>query len=295
MAAGVDTTSFVAALDETVRPRFEATPNLGNVLAAALAAARSERPDVEIEDVLVLAHFARKLPADARPEDPFAGLAVGDLRLACACLAGVPSALAALDRELALVARQVAHRLRVQDGEIDELAQLVRAIVLVPRASGELALAGYAGRAELGTWLRIIATREGLRLAKSARREPPADDDVLLAVVAPSDDPATQHVKDRYRGELKLVLEEAIATLSAKDKNLLRYQAIDGLSVEDIGRIYQVHRTTAARWVDKARSTLVARTRRIAQRRLQIAPDELESIFRLIQSRFEATFSRLLR
>ncbi len=211
-----------------------------------------------------------------------------DVRLVRACLAGDAAALAVLDGKLREVGGQVARKLRLTDAQRDEAVQAVRKVLLVGTG-----LATFAGRSDLVTWLRVIATREALRIARAAPREQPADDDALMALVAPDDDPATQHLKARYREEMKRALEDAVATLTDEEKNLLRYHAVDGLSVEDIGKIYGVHRATAARRVEKARELLVSRTRRTLQSRLRVEREELDSILRLIESRFEATLSRL--
>jgi hypothetical protein len=43
-----------------------------------------------------------------------------------------------------------------------------------------------------------------------------------------------------------------VRTLSRRDRNLLRYQYFDHLTVDDIGALHRVHRATAARGVARA-------------------------------------------
>jgi RNA polymerase sigma-70 factor (ECF subfamily) len=69
---------------------------------------------------------------------------------------------------------------------------------------------------------------------------------------------------------------------------------VDGLTVEEIGALYGVHKTTAFRWVEAARTSLSRRTRSAFQQRVKVRPADLESILQLLQSQIDLSLSRVL-
>jgi RNA polymerase sigma-70 factor (ECF subfamily) len=157
-----------------------------------------------------------------------------------------------------------------------------------------MGIASYSGRGELRAWFRITATREVLRLVKGARKDQPLDDEALYDVFSPADSPELGHIKALYRAEFVAAFREAIASLTAKERTLLRQQALDGLSVDQLGTLYGVHRATVARWVAKARQKLLSRTRRSLMVKLKIGGADLDSILRLVRSRIDLSLDRFL-
>jgi RNA polymerase sigma-70 factor (ECF subfamily) len=89
-------------------------------------------------------------------------------------------------------------------------------------------------------------------------------------------------------------LRSALARLDARSRALLRYQLIDGWSIDQVGKLYGVHRATAARWLADARQVLGDAIRSELATRLQISTHEVDSIVRLVQSRVDMSLDRLL-
>ena len=87
---------------------------------------------------------------------------------------------------------------------------------------------------------------------------------------------------------------EAVASLSPRERNLLRHSVIDGLGIDQIAAIYHVHRATAARQLKQARTTLVATTRERMRIALGIGETELDSIFRVLVSMADVTLREIL-
>jgi RNA polymerase sigma-70 factor (ECF subfamily) len=141
----------------------------------------------------------------------------------------------------------------------------------------------------------VIATREAARLLARERREVATDDDQMLGMIAPSDDPEIGYFKRLYRAEFKSAFHAAVGSLSARDRLLLQQHLLDGLGIDQLAAFYQVHRATTARWLGAARREVLDRTRSELIRRLQLSHDELDSIMRLINSRFDVSFPALLR
>ncbi|MFC1610733.1 transcriptional regulator, partial [Myxococcota bacterium] len=84
------------------------------------------------------------------------------------------------------------------------------------------------------------------------------------------------------------------ASLSAKDRNLLRQSLLDGLSIDQLGAIYRVHRATAARWLAGARERVLKETLSALRQRLKIDEAEFKSLINLVRSQLDLSLARLL-
>jgi RNA polymerase sigma-70 factor (ECF subfamily) len=146
----------------------------------------------------------------------------------------------------------------------------------------------------LTAWVRVVATREAARMLPRARRELSAADEELAGLIAPDDDPEVGYLKRLYRDEFKLAFTAAVDALEARDRLLLRQHALDGLSIDQLGALHDVHRATAARWVEAAREAVLTGTHRELVRRLRLSRTELASVMRLIRSQLDVSLPRLL-
>jgi RNA polymerase sigma-70 factor (ECF subfamily) len=163
--------------------------------------------------------------------------------------------------------------------------------VIVGQARGP-ALAGYAGRSDLRGWLRSVAVRVALKAWSRERAGEPIDDWEELGEVIV--DPAILHLKTQYAADVAAAFREAVAALTARQRTLLRLHHLDGLTVDDLARMYDIHRATAARWVAAAREAVFEETRVRLQQRLGFDDAELVSVVRLVQSQLLQSLRRLL-
>lgn len=217
-------------------------------------------------------------------------LSLVDLFLACACSHGDAAAIAALERD---VLRELPQMLSAFEPTVaDEARQVLREKLLVGEAPR---IARYTGAAELHAWIRVVATRTAIDILRKHGKEVATPDDALGTIADDTDDPELAYLKSTYRAELAAAFADAIGTLTSKERNLLRYQVLDRLSVDQVGALYGVHRATAARWIERARDTVIARTRKLLVSRLRVDPSDLDSILRLVQSRVDVSLSRLLQ
>lgn len=225
------------------------------------------------------------------PIDRIGELHASDLYLAQACAVGDAKAIAAFDDSCRDVVMGSLRTMGLADDVIADVAQDVRAKLF---AGSNPRIATYTGRASLRTWTRTVATRAAV---SRLRKKPQAhvDDEVLAALPSPDDGPEEQHFRAKYRVELKAAFEEAMASLTAQQRNVLRHHYVDTLSIDEIGALYGVHRTTAFRWLETARATLAKRTQSGFQARIKATPSELRSIVRLLQSNIELSLQRVLR
>jgi RNA polymerase sigma-70 factor (ECF subfamily) len=108
-------------------------------------------------------------------------------------------------------------------------------------------------------------------------------------------DPELAHLKQTYTLKFRDAFERALGTLSERERNILRLEYLDGLSGEQIGALYGVHKATITRWRQASRAALFDETRRIFEREHDMPASEFASVMRLIQSQFDLSLTRMLR
>lgn len=259
-----------------------------SVLSAALAEARRAWPELAVDGDRFLAHLAERARSSGTPVDK---LCLPDLYLAQACAAGVPGAVEALERTQLDLLDGLLARLGATGAHKDEVKQRLRERLLVgPRAR----IAAYSGRGDLRRWLKVVATREAVELMQKQRRSVSSEDDALADAVSPGESPELELLKRTYRAEFREAFQDALRSLEARPRTLLRYYLLDGLNIDQIGAIYGVHRATAARWIERVREDLLLATRERLMRRIKVDRGELESIMRLIQSQLDVSIQRFL-
>lgn len=211
-----------------------------------------------------------------------------DLRLACAAGDKDAAAVAVLDKMIVEEVAAAAAATRSSPSARDEAAQALRALLFLPGEDRDPAILSYGGRGPLRGWLRITATRQLIRTARRGQREVEFEERIMNAP-ALADDPALAAAKARYREELAAAFREALAALTAKDRLLLRFQLVDGMSIDEIASVHAVHRATAARWLVRIREELMERTHELLAARLSVDTDDVASIVRLVQSQLEVS------
>lgn len=251
--------------------------------------AAQARPDLAIDEAALAAHLARHpdaLPAHA-----------ADLALAFACLRGNAQASQELDRRihagpLPLVVRQLGGRFAAEEIHARLLQRL-----LMTEGERLPKLAEYSGKGPLDAWLRAVAYRVALNLPSpsAAEREVSLDETLLGDDGKATGHPELDLLRERFRAEFREALRAAVGQLSARDRTLLRLSVMEGLSIDDLGRTFRVHRATVARWIAAARDQIVEGTRKALRDGLKLQPSELDSLMGVAGSRLDASLERLLQ
>jgi RNA polymerase sigma-70 factor (ECF subfamily) len=256
-----------------------------------LADARAAWPDIATDERAFLDRQLARLSTDVTAEQALV-LHASDLWIASACATGDRIALAHFEEQFVAPLTRVLNAVGLAGDQIDEVKQELRRKLLVSEGEPPRIL-DYSGRADLRTWLRTTATRLAIDLLRR-RGALPIDDDELAQAPALNDDPEIAHLKERYRGELAAAISEAVAKLAPRDRLLLKYHYVDGLTIDRIGAIYAIHRATAARWLGTAREALADATHAVLGARLGVTGSELRSIARLVESQLDLSIRRLL-
>ena len=236
-------------------------------LVTAIAAARA----ANVADATLLEHGA-------------------ELYLATACVAGSRTALELLDRLFIANVANVLARRRIPDHGLDEIRQTVRERLL---AGDPPYLATAAGRGSLAGLVAVIATRAGLDWLRARNRAEARHEDTPHDLVA-SSDPERDHVRARFRGDVKTAFEAAVKDLEPRDRTMLRFHLVEGMTIDDVARLYQIHRATAARQLEKARERVASGVRRSLARATGIHADELRELEELVTSQLDLSLSRVL-
>jgi RNA polymerase sigma-70 factor, ECF subfamily len=226
----------------------------------------------------------------AEPGMPDAEHAV-DWALAAGCTAGLPEAIATVERTVLCDVPHFIRRIDASPSFAEELVQTLRERLLVTPVDGVARIGSYTGRGPLGGWIRVVAVRLALELKRKETVQAPenAADRLVDLALGPEDHVA----KNEHTEAAQTALRIALTTLTTRQRNLLRLRFAEGWSPEDLGKTYGVHRGTIARWVQEAREHVKAAMAKELAKILGFSEDEMPSVMRAVESRLELTFSML--
>ncbi|HEU4533519.1 MAG TPA: hypothetical protein VFS00_05350 [Polyangiaceae bacterium] len=295
--------AFLAALGEgapaappraALGERAPAPPpaELGAALHGALRAGRQAWPAFDVPAEAFVTALAARLPPPLRTPSAIRALHAADLYLACACALRDERAITAFEKQYLPEVDRALGRMKLA-AIADEVKSKLREKLFFPRDGERSPLASYSGRGGLGAWLRLVAVRAALKTLRASKDAPDDIDELDLALGG--GDPEMTYLKATFAAEFKSALAEAIEELSVRDRNLLRQHALDGLTIDQLGTLYRVHRATAARWVVDVRARVLQAVQRRLMARLRLDEAELESVMRLARSQLDVSVRRLLQ
>ncbi len=282
---------FLPHLAASVRQALLEVPDLEDQVVALWAAARASCPELDIPAADFLRFLALRLDLSA-----FRGLhllRVEDLYLLCAYVRGISAAAPLFEARYLGPVTATLRRLRADPDTIEEIKQALRHRVLLDRAI-DPDHKQYMGAGSLASWMCVWAVREVGHRRDRRGRDESFDEHTLIDLPTKDEDQELAYLKQLYRREFKDAFKEALDSLAPRDRNVLRYNVLKGLNIEQIGAIYRVHRATVARWIAHAREQLLHQTRELLSRRVRASNDELESILRLIESQMDVSLNRCL-
>ncbi len=285
--------AFLATLaapraDELTRQAGDET-RLDERLAAIVARARQAWPDLAVAPEHYVAYLAARVG-----DGGLDALHTDDLYLACACAEGTAAALAAFERACIALLPGALAGAGASATLIDDIQQMLRARFLVA-VDGKRGIEQYSGRGELRGWVNVAALREVVRARGKTRHETQIEDDTILDCLVARDDPELARLRAQCATELRLVFRGALLHLTPRERNLLRLHFIDGLSIDEIGELHEVHRSTAARWLAKAERRLQKQVRRDLKELMSVNTTELAELWQAVESQLEVNIDILLR
>jgi RNA polymerase sigma-70 factor (ECF subfamily) len=258
---------------------------LADALVTLISAARAQWPLVRLSDERFVDHLR------AKNTGPLEQVRGPELFLACACLEGDAAALAALDLQFIARVDKVVQGVNPSGAFVDEVRQQVRERLLV---GAQPKLREYSGLGSLQGWLRTVALRLALNLTREGRREV-HDEGLLEALPFTGRDLELDYVRSQHRADFTAAFRDALSALDTRSRNLLRLSYVDRLSIDQLSAMYGTHRSSAARWLNAARDTLLANTRERLAERLKLTQSDLTSLLGALQSNLEISINRMLK
>jgi RNA polymerase sigma-70 factor (ECF subfamily) len=245
-------------------------------------------PGVEVD----LAAFAVELQRRADESGGADAVNAADLLLAFATMKADRVATRELDRRLVRAVRVALARF--EGLQVEEIEQQVRHRVLVGDGASGPRLAKYTGRGAILSWLKAVATSLAIDESRRLRPERHANEDELVATASTEAGPEAKLLNAQQKHHFNAAFREALTALSPQERTVMRMRFVDDLPIEDIGKAFAVHRTTAMRWLEKAQSQVMAATRTVLGKRLGMRSRDVDSLLRALQPSINERISRLL-
>lgn len=257
-------------------------------LVRRLEAAELATPGVAANPRDFVEKLAARLGAAAEALAELEQLHVEDMFLAWALRQSDKAALRRFESEFL---SKLATQIKGAAAEAGELEQLVRTRLLLPTEQRPPRIEQYSGRGPLGGWLRMIATRCLLDLQRAR-----SGGQALRELHSPTlaTDPELDYLKLRHAADFKVVLEQTLSKLDARQVTLLKLSFVEQLPPSAIGVMYGVSARTVQRWLLDLRQGLLKATREGLRTRLSLSPSELDSLLGLVDSQLQVSLYRVL-
>lgn len=190
-----------------------------------------------------------------------------DLVLACACIEGSEAAwehFVATYRPYLRSAAAIILRRPSGSPEAIDLADSLFAELygMADGKPGQGSLFCYFhGRSSLKTWLRAVLAQRHIDRIRASRRFTDLEDGEVsgrLESFAPVRAPSVDPHRDRYLRMFHRALQDALASLDARDTQRLSLYYRDEKTLAEIGRLLGEHESSVSRNLDRVRSSLRA-------------------------------------
>lgn len=217
-----------------------------------------------------------------------------DLFLAVACAQGDAAAIRQFERDHL---DRVASWLKLPATEhaiVDEVRQRVAARILVGREGEPPRIAQYTGRGPLWAWVRIIALREHARLRREDGRATTGIEAAERLARSAELSPDLLALRE-HRDAMLEAFRVSLRALSAEDRTLLRLAYVDSLSLDAIGRMYGVNKSTISRRLATCRAEILAAAATRLQERLAIPAGDIESLLAVMPRDLDVSLLGLLQ
>lgn len=299
VAAGHAAASLTAAPPPSIDPRIslESLEFRRSELAQRVAKAQAQHPAIALAPERFLPFLLRCLPEPLEQcsTEQLDALHIDDLYLACAYGLGIEAARVQIEQDhFDRIARRL-QRSQTPPAIIDDILQELRCR-LVEMQSTDFSGRAYSGRGSLGGWLFIAAIRIAERRVNHRRQELPESATGLLGKerLAMAVDPEMEHLMQSYKTTFEDAMRSALAAMSSRERNLLRYHFVERLSIDRLAELYKVHRATAARWIVRAQQHLAEETRARFAAQIPVAADSMPRLLAMVRSKLDLSLSAVL-
>lgn len=157
---------------------------------------------------------------------------------------------------------------------------------------------GWVGRGRLLHWLRVTLRGEVVRKVTALKRRDPGVDSVVsalagdLGVSAQAMDVELDVALLRHGPAVRQSMAAGFDALSPRQKSVLRYVLLDGLTAHQVRAIYGSHRVTVQTWLRDARETLLLTAKQTLRQTFGIR--EATDVLAQVARRVDLSLSRHL-
>ncbi len=258
---------------------------------AVWTAGRGSWPGVDLDATA----FARWLADRALP-DEVATERAADLYIVCACLTKIPGAAGEFTARYLSNLRPYLGTLANQRGDdyLNEVGQQLAEKLLVGSEDQPPRLAAYAARGPLEGWVRMAAMRTALDVRRREHPERRADEALVDQAVGAVDGELA-FLKERYRPHFIDAFREALGTISAQSRALLRLHYLEHVTTAALAALHGVSRATIVRRIADAREEVLAAVAKHVRAKLAVDASEYESLLGLVRSQIDLSLTGILR
>ncbi len=173
------------------------------------------------------------------------------------------------------------------------MLQILREKLLVASPGEAPGILAVAAHGDLPGVIRVAAARTALNLRRKDHRLD-VGDDRLLRELCPDDNPELAALKAQHRGAFKAALEDALAGLTAQERK--RCGCTCSTPCRSTPSAAPTRSTAPRRPAGSRPSarSLDRETRRLLRERQGLTDPEVDSLVRLVESRIEVSFRRVL-
>ncbi len=214
-----------------------------------------------------------------------------DLVLACGCLLGDRNAQLALESSVIADVPLAVRRVCSEQDFVHEVIADLRLRLLCSEGDKPALLRRYQGRGPLRSFVMVLAMRAALD--RKRRTKELATEMSVFERLAAEDGSLAGEAAELQR-EFLGILSEKLRALPLRDRTVLRLNAVEGLSVDVLARMYNVHRATIARWVASAKLTVFEQTQAELRARRSWSDATFQSFARDAADNMDATLSSFL-
>jgi RNA polymerase sigma-70 factor (ECF subfamily) len=214
-----------------------------------------------------------------------------ELYLVAGCVARDPEAYQAFEKRYLSALTQNVGRIALSADQADELRQQLRVTLLL---GAEPKIGTFRGQGPLGAWVQVCAVRLALKLGAASERLAIPDASLLEGLVSQDADQELLAAKSQYRDTFQAALEECFSALPSRQKTLLRMHFLDGMSIDEMGQVFHVHRATIARWLVAVRREVLDQICAKIQVSLRASSSEFRSMVRLVRNDVRLSLHRIL-
>jgi RNA polymerase sigma-70 factor, ECF subfamily len=212
-----------------------------------------------------------------------------DLYLCCACAESLPAALRAFEGEGLHVAKTAIARI---DHDADFVQETLQEVWDKMLFGSEAKVKQYAGRGPLKAWVRVTATRVALDRFRARGRLAARHVELSEHLAEQELSAEARLTKARFGPAFASALRDAVLALSAQERNVLRMHVAGRCSIDEIGRAYNVHRATAARWLERSRTRIFEAVRQeLCVRHNKLTASEFRSLATLMGGELELSLT----